>query len=435
MGWEKGWGRVTVVAAVVLACGVIGSRPVGPQDGPVTGPAQAAADAIEDLLAPSASRDPLAHLPADFSAMLGATPIVVRQSDGVLRGVHPHGGCSAPWGDDNTTWDYGVGCSAHDLGYDLLRYAAKTGHPLGSDYRARLDDRLKYDMHHQCTVNPKGAGASCTVVAALYGVGLDFNSWRQRWGPPRYEPVWPDLAGLGVVCLLLLVTAYREPPGALSPGHRPGDGGGYWHYLTDRTAALLRPALLFVLGALLVPVLLDAANVPKTGVALLGHLLALPMALLGGYLLLTATAPLTGWLHTRVRPGPPPLLTPTSAPPGHALLSAALGLIFGLLGVLGFVVTGFSGGMGTTTLLSIPVAPLHNLIHLLVGCYLVQLSRSGRSARALPWLLVAVACVPPLFSPASEVNLLLHTGTLVLALGTAVISSPAFTRRQLASAR
>jgi hypothetical protein len=408
--WLPLWAKVVVVALAVLACGVIGSRPVDQAAKPATGPAEDAARAIEDLLAPSRTGDPLANLPPDFTLVMGATPIEVSDRDGLRRAVHPTGGCSAPWGDDNTVWDYRIGCSAHDLGYDLLRYAQKKGEPLGPELRERLDDRLKYDMRHQCVVNPRGTAEGCTVVAVLYGFGLDFNSWRQRWGPPGVEPVWPDLGGLAAVCLLLLATG--SP--LTSPRLARTQIGGYWPEVTDRAAALLRPVLLFVLGGLLIPVLLDAANLPKSGVAVLGRLLALPLVLLGGYLLLMPALALR-----RRRPA-------GQAFPGHAVTSVVLGLLYGVLGVLGFVVTGFSGGMGTAMLFGLPVAPLHNLIHLLLGWYLVRASLTGQSAQRQPWLITALACVPPLLPTASGATLLLHVGTIALALGFATVLTLAF---------
>lgn len=196
-----GW--LTVVVLLAAGFAVVASRARAPQVREPTGDAAKAERAIEDLLAPRSGRDPMADLPADFTAVTGHTPVHLPAPDGTTRAVHPGGGCSSPWGDDNTRWDYSVGCKAHDLGYDLLRYADAKGQPLGPDLRERLDDRLSADMHGMCVLNPRGSAGLCQVVASLYSVGLVVNSWHQRWGPPRAEPIGPWTIGLIVIALLI----------------------------------------------------------------------------------------------------------------------------------------------------------------------------------------------------------------------------------------
>jgi hypothetical protein len=96
-------------------------------------------------------------------------------------------------------------------------------------------------------------------------------------------------------------------------------------------------------------------------------------------------------------------------------LAATLGVLWGALGLLGFVVTGFGGS--TANLLVLPVDPLQNLVHLLLGGYLVHVARSGACHRRWPWLLTALACVPPMLTPGvNGLSLVLHGGTLALAL-------------------
>jgi hypothetical protein len=221
-----------VVAAVLIAAAFafIASRPgAAPPAGRPTGDVAKAEQAINDLLAPRSGRDPIADIPADFAAVTGHTPTHLRAPDGTTRAVHPGGGCSSPWGDDNTRWDYSVGCKAHDLGYDLLRYADAKGQPLDPDLRERLDDQLSADMHGMCDINPKNSHGTCEVVASLYSVGLVVNSWHQRWGPPRSEPVGPWTFGLIVIALLIAAAIptltrprRRHPAGAppLSPTER-----------------------------------------------------------------------------------------------------------------------------------------------------------------------------------------------------------------------
>jgi hypothetical protein len=98
-------------------------------------------------------------------------------------------------------------------------------------------------------------------------------------------------------------------------------------------------------------------------------------------------------------------------------LATAMGVVFGTLGVLGFVVSGF---LGNGTLVLLPVDPLQNLIHLLLGWYLIHTARTGSCDTRLPWLLTALACVPPMLAlaPAQPV-VVLHA----VAIGLAVLGA------------
>jgi Prokaryotic phospholipase A2 len=195
-----------VLTLALLGFGLVASRPSAPPDhGPPTGGAAAAQRAIEALTKPGPQPTALSLLPADFTKVTGVVPGALAARDGTVRAVHVDGGCSAPWGDDNTKWDYSVPCKAHDLGYDLLRYADKVGQPLGPEVRASLDARLSADMHATCRINPMGSERTCQLVASLYSAGLVLNSWHQRWGPPVGDPIGPMLAGVAVIgCLLAL---------------------------------------------------------------------------------------------------------------------------------------------------------------------------------------------------------------------------------------
>ncbi|QQQ75595.1 hypothetical protein IOD16_31625 [Saccharothrix sp. 6-C] len=196
------WFRFVLVALAVFVCGVIASRPGGATDtSPLKGDVAVAAKAVEAMAHPDAV-NPLLEFPADFGDVTKRRPAVVVGADGSARAIDPNGGCSGPAGD--TEWDFGTGCKAHDLGYDLLRYAEHKGRPLGPDARKSLDARLAHDMHAQCDVNPRGHAARCHATAQLYAAGLEFNSWRQRWGPPGHEPVLAWGFGSAVVVFLLL---------------------------------------------------------------------------------------------------------------------------------------------------------------------------------------------------------------------------------------
>ncbi|MBC6448111.1 phospholipase A2 [Actinokineospora xionganensis] len=237
LGGRLGWFLLVVV--VTAGFGVVASRSPDPATGPPTGDAAVAAAAIDTLLDPRFAGDPLAVLPRDFTKVTDVVPGRATDPAGRARAVHVGGGCSTPWGDDDTRWDYSVGCKAHDLGYDLLRYAEEKGEPLGPDARRRLDRQLAEDMHGQCARDPQGSPGTCRIVATLYSAGLVANSWHQRWGPPRAEPIGLWTAGLLVVIALLVVRVPvlrrtrrarpRQPQPALSP--EEGDRASYLGFL------------------------------------------------------------------------------------------------------------------------------------------------------------------------------------------------------------
>ncbi|NKQ57407.1 phospholipase [Amycolatopsis sp. K13G38] len=362
-----------VLTLVLLGFGFVASRPATPPfHGPPTGGALQAERAIDALTHPGPEPTALSLLPADFTRVTGVTPGAAAAPDGTVRAVHVDGGCSTPWGDDNTKWDYGVACKAHDLGYDLLRYADKVGQPLPPSVRASLDSRLSTDMHAMCHIEPAGSPRTCQLVASVFTAGLNVNSWHQRWGPPVGDPIGPMLAGVAVIgCLLVfrlrgwLHTRRTRParplvtttaPGPASPWvtlgvaglvllilgesvlalarwagadeawlwpftwlaqlapvfffaggranaagwrHIRESGGGYRQYVAHRASWLLRPALVFVVVALVVPLALELLGIPQgTNAAIVGIALH-PLWLLAVYLLTVAATPFMLALHRR----------------------------------------------------------------------------------------------------------------------------------------
>jgi hypothetical protein len=379
-----------LLALVVLGFGLVGSRPPAPPDqGPPTGDVLAAQNAIEALVHPGPQPTALALLPPDFAAIMGGKQGSLPARDGTVRAVHPDGGCSAPWGDDNTKWDFSVPCKAHDLGYDLLRYADRKGHPLAPDIRAALDNRLSADMHATCGLNPMDSETACQVVASLYSAGLVLNSWHQRWGPPVGDPLGPMFAGVAAIALLLMfrlrgwLRARRVPrpvrgaepgeptvssastasPGAVAnwpvdrwtllgvaavvllmlgesaaallqwAGMDPAglwpltwlaqlaplyffaggranaagwrsalaSGGGYRGFLAHRASGLLRPALIFAVVALVVPLALELLGVPSGTSGTVMRIALHPLWLLGLYLLTLVATPIMLAAHRRYR--------------------------------------------------------------------------------------------------------------------------------------
>jgi Prokaryotic phospholipase A2 len=686
--------RFSALVGIVLAAAgfaVVASRPDPPQYRPPTGDVAKVERAIEDQLDPESGRDPLRDLPADFTEVSGREPVHMRAPDGTVRAVHPGGGCSSPWG--ATRWDYSVGCKAHDLGYDLLRYAERKGQPLAPELRERLDDRLSQDMHAQCRLNPRGSAGACEVVADIYTVGLVVNSWHQRWGPPRNEPVGPWSIAMVVIMLLIIARApgiaRKGAPRARLAAPRPvldeteqmqahsmsylrilsltgivlgesllafamrGDAEPAWtwpftwllqlvplfflagghsnllawramrgHYVTflaSRVGWLIRPVLAFVIAWLVIPLSLELLQAPESASTAFSRLVVQPLWLLGLYVLVVVLTPVMQRLHevlprvtllvlaaavvwlsfvggsvaahaggvlvallfaqlaflyadgtlwripkaalvtaaavafaglvalttigvqpklqlaeptgyaafapslagvlligivqtalvalprerglrvlvtsaparvvglVRARPmtvylvylcvmlalegligaaggqgwfteprmifaiglvAMPTLLAflwferrpPASAPPPSPeldlqprrhwadTLAAILGVTYGGLGVVSFAVVGLSGWTESANVLGLPIDPMANLIHLLLGWYLVHCVHLHTSTRPGPWVVTAIACVPPMLTTVSGVGTVVHGATMVVALAVAVACTPVLTR-------
>ncbi len=78
----------------------------------------------------------------------------------------------------------------------------------------------------------------------------------------------------------------------------------------------------------------------------------------------------------------------TRAP--YQWLALVIGVVYLLVGLLGFLVTGFDGFAAHDehqTLLGFAVNPLHNIVHLVIGALGVALWRTVGGARAFGWVL------------------------------------------------
>jgi hypothetical protein len=373
----SGW--LLVLTLLVFGFGFVASRSPEPADlGPPQGGVAAAQKAVDALVHPGPAPAALTDLPADFTALTGLRPTSMPAADGTVRAVHTDGGCSTPWGDDNTKWDFSVPCKAHDLGYDLLRYSAQKGHPLAPQYREALDDRLSTDMHTMCRLNPKDSARSCNVVASLYSAGLVINSWHQQWSVPTGDPLGPMVAGVTVIGFLLMFRlrgwlhvrrtvprgrrnaeraerATRPPrhvdrwavlgvtavvllmlgESAVALAHWAGvsadwlwpvtwlaqltplfffaggrasaagwravvaQGGTYRQYVAHRASWLLRPALIFAVVALVVPIALELLSIPQATTTAVMRIALHPLWLLGVYLLTVIATPAMLTMHRR----------------------------------------------------------------------------------------------------------------------------------------
>jgi hypothetical protein len=112
------------------------------------------------------------------------------------------------------------------------------------------------------------------------------------------------------------------------------------------------------------------------------------------------------------------------------LFARVFGAVYVLVGLLGFVVTGFSDFAATSDdkLLLFGVNPLHNIVHLGVGALWLASSRTEASARAVSALIgavyLAVGILGLFINGPSELNVLnlnqpdnaLHLASAVLGL-------------------
>jgi hypothetical protein len=77
----------------------------------------------------------------------------------------------------------------------------------------------------------------------------------------------------------------------------------------------------------------------------------------------------------------------------HQWLALIIGAVFLLVGLAGFLVTGFDGFAehdAGETLLGFAVNPLHNIVHILIGVLGLTMWRRSDSARTFGWILFVV---------------------------------------------
>jgi hypothetical protein len=166
--------------------------------------------------AASANTPKLTAIPADFAAVMGYQPTTATLANGESIVVNPRGGCSVPMG--HVADDLQTACQAHDLGYDMLRYARGKGIDVGADARRRVDARFAKDMAIQCAARPADDRVGCEATATFFTSAVRFNSWRQLDGPPVAGSGIARTVGLGLVTLLLGglgALALRRPVKAL----------------------------------------------------------------------------------------------------------------------------------------------------------------------------------------------------------------------------
>ncbi|WP_157224197.1 hypothetical protein [Nocardia paucivorans] len=171
--WPTALTAATVSSLVTMAVLAPTADAVSPDTGSATPLDTAVIAATSDGPNPAA-------IPADFVEIIGYRPAVV---DGVL--VAPDGACSSPV---SLPPEFDTPCKAHDLGYDLLRYAARRGSPLGPWARQTLDQALDQRMHAACaTLTDPLPRTRCDTVAEIAATAVELNSRRQEYGVPVEE--------------------------------------------------------------------------------------------------------------------------------------------------------------------------------------------------------------------------------------------------------
>lgn len=198
-----------LAAAVSLPAGATASAPT----------ATPAAAAVRAMDTPGAT----VAVPDDFRAVAGYRPVLL---EGLL--IAPHGSCSSPV---PLPAEFETACKAHDFGYDLLRYADRTGSPLGPWARRELDSALAGRMRTACARRVASLPRlRCGVMAEVAAVAVDLNSRRQHYGVPVVEhfslagltATWlPRLAALLLVVYTTLLAARAGAPSPYAP-HRIG---------------------------------------------------------------------------------------------------------------------------------------------------------------------------------------------------------------------
>lgn len=198
--------RAVVVTGLATAAGLL----LAPTALSVPVPDRAAERALTLLV-----REPAvaanAAVPRDFSRRFGYQPTV---SDGLLG--DPSGDCSSPV---PLPREFLAACRQHDLGYDLLRYAGRSGRDLAPDARRSVDHQLGVEMTKSCSSRDESlTRASCLAWADIAEGFVRINSARQDDAVPEPETprsIAPGI-GLGVAAIggtALLVPALRRRTG------------------------------------------------------------------------------------------------------------------------------------------------------------------------------------------------------------------------------
>lgn len=205
------WKRIgLLLGAVIAAFAVTGAGHHRPMtNGPESRAVAEAVDALTHAGVTSGSGPAATNtkslteiIPADFADVMGYQPKSVATENGHEMLIKPSGDCSAP-GPDHLWASFESACQTHDLGYDLLRYAAQAGGELGPWARSAIDDQFSATVHSQCDEPAGREDLGCHALAGIATTAVSLNSWRQGDGVPVSEDGAPYAAAAAVIFLAL----------------------------------------------------------------------------------------------------------------------------------------------------------------------------------------------------------------------------------------
>lgn len=171
--------RRRILASVSLAATVLAAGAVAPPVGSAAEPRTAtgsvgsvgAVDAADTLAAGATG---MSYFSEELVAELGYRP---GTQDG--HAMNPDGDCSSPV---PLPESFEPACMTHDLGYDLLRVADRTGEPIPAHTRRDLDRQMAEQMRASCD-----GAAGCRAMAGVAHAAVAANTLRQHNGAPVEE--------------------------------------------------------------------------------------------------------------------------------------------------------------------------------------------------------------------------------------------------------
>lgn len=185
--------RLTLTA--LLLAGMWSTLDLATRPASGAGPPDASAQRAVRALVLEPGDSAAGMLPAGFATAEGYRPLVV---DGTL--LDPRGGCSSPV---RLPAEFTPVCRRHDLGYDLLRDAARDGGVLPASARRAVDSQLDVGMHAACLDRRGVRRGTCEGWATVAAAAVRVNSVRQHWSVPGHEtPLTVATATAGVAAVL-----------------------------------------------------------------------------------------------------------------------------------------------------------------------------------------------------------------------------------------
>lgn len=216
----------------------------------------------------------------------------------------------------------------------------------------------------------------CIIALAVWQTALVLlargrvSAWLERRRP------WTAVIAVGSMTMTLYlwhITAMVALYGLVVAldGPLPAAGSAWWW--------LSRPVWLVLLAAMLAPLAMGLARFERGG---------------------RGSGPAAGAARVETRAG---------------RVAVVLGVTLAALSLLGFMASGFTPLVDPegSLLLVLPVDPLVNLLHLMLGAGLAAAARAGAMARPLPWLAVAVGAAAAVLVPSANLAAVVAHGAIV----------------------